>query len=107
MHLEVSTLKDRRSFTEKRAYPRMIMNTDLTYTLPGNSQLYAGFCNNLSHSGIHFSTQNALSAGTSLDVTIKPQSDKLSPLKARVEVIRVDPGADSAFGIAGRVVEYK
>jgi hypothetical protein len=85
----------------------MTINTDLTYILTGKPQLYSGFCNNLSHTGIHFSTQNAIAEGTSLEIMIDPLSKKLSPLKATVEVIRTAPTADNSFGIAGKIVEYK
>lgn len=85
----------------------MVLKTNLTYTLAGSSNLFAGMCNNLSHSGIHFSTQNVLSEGSSLEVTIDPTNNKLRPLKAVVEVIRVDADTGSTFGIAGKIVEYK
>ncbi|KPJ99057.1 MAG: hypothetical protein AMK71_10355 [Nitrospira bacterium SG8_35_4] len=95
------------NYIEKRAYPRVVINSDLTYTLDGSSNLFSGMCNNLSHSGIHFSTQNELSAGSSLEITIDPRSDKIRPLKAVVEVIRVDVEAGRTFGIAGKIVNYK
>jgi hypothetical protein len=85
----------------------MILKTDLTYTLPGSRNLFSGMCNNLSHSGIHFSTENPLSAGNSLEITIDPKSDKFRPLKAVVEVIRVDADTGSTFGVAGKIVNYK
>lgn len=97
----------RRSYTEKRAFPRLSINTDLTFILPGTSQVYSGFCNNLSHSGIHFSTRDAIPEGTSLDITIDPKNDKISPLRATIEVIRIDPSSDDTVGIAGKIVEYK
>jgi len=95
------------SYIEKRSYPRMVLKTDLTYTLTGSGNLFSGMCNNLSHSGIHFSTGNALPAGSSLEVTIDSRNDKIRPLKAVVEVIRVDAGTGGTFGIAGKIVAYK
>ena len=85
----------------------MIVRTDLTYTLTAKPQVYAGFCNNLSHSGIHFSTQNTLDEGTSLEIIIAPQGNKITPLKATVEVIRIDPSADNTIGVAGKILAYK
>jgi hypothetical protein len=105
--LEEPDLKSRSSYSEKRAYPRLIINTDLTYTLTGSSDLFSGMCNNMSHSGIHFSTQNTIPLGTSLEVRIDSRNDKLRPMKAVVEVIRVDAAPDSTFGIAGKIIEYK
>jgi hypothetical protein len=84
-----------------------MLKTELTYTLTGNSNLFSGMCNNLSHSGIHFSTQNVLSEGSSLDVTIDPKNNKFRPLKAVVEVIRINVDIGSTYGIAGKIVEYK
>jgi hypothetical protein len=100
-------LKNRSNYIEKRTYPRLIINTLLTYTLIGSSDLFSGMCNNMSHSGIHFSAQNTIPVGTSLEVSIDLQNDKLRPLKAVVEVVRVDATAVSTFGIAGKIVEYK
>jgi hypothetical protein len=85
----------------------MLLKTDLMYTLTGSSDLFSGMCNNLSHSGIHFSTQNVLSEGSSLEVTIDPKNNKIRPLKAVVEVIRVSADTGSTFDIAGKIVEYK
>jgi len=85
----------------------MILNTDLSYTLTGTSQVYSGFCNNLSHTGIHFSAQNPVPEGTSLEITIEPQDNKIRPLRATVEVIRIDHSSDNTVGIAGRIVAYK
>jgi len=95
------------SYIEKRSYPRMALKTDLTYTLAGNSNVFAGHCNNLSHTGIHFSTQNAVEKGTSLELTIDSKNNRISPLRAVVEVIRIDADTGSTFGLAGKIVEYK
>ena len=100
-------MKDRMSYIEKRSYPRLQLKTDLTYTLTGSNSLFSGMCNNLSHSGIHFSTQNVLSEGSSLEVTIDSKNEKIRPLKASVEVIRINADAGGTYGIAGKIMEYK
>jgi hypothetical protein len=64
-------------------------------------------CNNLSHSGIHFSTQNVLSEGSALEITIDPKNDMIKPLKASVEVIRINVDSGGTYGIAGKIIEYK
>ena len=100
-------MKNRMSYIEKRSYPRMVLLTNLTYTITGSSSLFSGMCNNLSHSGIHFSTQNVLSKGSSLEVTIDSQNEKIRPLKASVEVIRINANVGGTYGVAGKIVEYR
>ncbi len=92
---------------EKRAFPRMDIKADMAYTISGKSSAYPGFCNNLSHSGIHFSTQNALSVGNSLEITLDPMGTTINALRAMVEVLRVDFIGDNSYGVAGKIVEYK
>jgi hypothetical protein len=92
---------------EKRAFPRMDIKAVMAYTISTKSGAYSGFCNNLSHSGIHFSTQNALSEGNSLEVTLDPMGTNINALRAIVEVLRVDFVGDNSYGVAGKIVEYK
>ena len=85
----------------------MAIKADMSYTISGKSSAYSGFCNNLSHSGIHFSTQNALLAGNSLEITLDPMGTNINVLRAIVEVLRVDFAGDNSYGVAGKIVEYK
>jgi len=95
------------NIAEKRKFPRLTINADVTYTMSSaaNSQ-YAGFCKNLSHTGILFVTGQKLSPGDSVVVTLDTKSSNFQPLKAKIEVVRTEPSEDK-FAIAGKIVEYQ
>lgn len=96
-----------RGFEEKRAYQRMPIESPLTYSVDGQSNLYSGFCKNLSHSGIFFTTEQSLSKGQSISVTLGSKSEQFNPMKASIEIIRVQFSNDSKFGIAGKILKIQ
>ena len=85
----------------------MDIKADMAYTISGKSSAHSGFCNNLSHTGIHFSTRNALSEGNSLEITLDPMGTNINVLRAIVEVLRVEFAGDNSYSVAGKIVEYK
>jgi len=91
---------------EKRKYPRVTINADITYSRPGGNSQYPGFCKNLSHTGILFVTEQLLSAGDSVVITLDTKSSNFTPLKARIEIIRTEPLEDR-YAVAGKIVEYQ
>ncbi len=95
-----------RKYTEKRDFPRMNIETGLTYTRTQDQGLYSGVCKNLSHSGILFETELDLEPGESVVVNMDTQNSKFIPLKARAEVIRVNPSSNQ-YTVACRIVEYQ
>lgn len=96
-------------YNEKRLFCRMKIDAAVDYTIPGDSTLYKGYCRNLSHSGILFNTANILSEGKSIEVLIDTKSDKFKPMKATVEILRVEPddSGDHRYRVAGRILEFK
>jgi c-di-GMP-binding flagellar brake protein YcgR len=100
-------LEVRWKYDDKRRFGRLQVDAELTYTVPDDNTTYRGRCKNLSHSGIQFITENALSEGKSVEVTIDTRSSKFKPMKARVEIIRVEPSEDNNYKAAGIIVEYK
>lgn len=92
--------------TEKRKYPRMTINADITYSRSGGNSQYTGFCKNLSHTGILFVTEQLLSPGDAVIITLDTKSGYFTPLKARVEVVRTEPSEDR-YAVAGEIVEYQ
>jgi hypothetical protein len=91
---------------ERRKYPRLTINADLTYNKFHDTDMHSGFCKNLSYTGILFITEQNLSPGDSVFVTLDTKSSNFTPLKARVEVVRTQP-ADSKYTVAGKITEYK
>ena len=95
-----------RKYDEKRDYPRMNIEADLTYTRSRDNGVYDGLCKNLSHSGILFETEQALLQGESVVLFMDSKNSKFTPLKARAEVVRVNP-ISNKYAVACRIVEYQ
>jgi hypothetical protein len=91
---------------EKRKFPRLTINADVTYTRTSDKSQYAGFCKNLSHTGILFITGQKLSPGDSVVVTLDTKSSNFQPLKAMIEIVRTEPSEDK-YAVAGKIVEYQ
>ena len=94
------------AYSEKRDYPRMKVEADMTYTMTDGDNQYKAFCKNLSHSGILFTTEGNLTPGDSVLVTLGNNKKAFSPMQAKVEVIRVMP-SDREYSIAGKIIEYQ
>lgn len=92
---------------ERRLFCRMEVNAEVSYSIPGDNKTYRGKCRNLSHSGIQFETEKALTQGTSLEVTIDTKSEKFKPMNAVVEVLRIEPSENNTYTVAGKIVEFK
>jgi c-di-GMP-binding flagellar brake protein YcgR len=95
-----------RSYVEKREYPRMSIKADITYKIDGNGATYTGISNNLSHAGIQFITERALSPGKAIEFMLPSYDGKVDPLEAKVKVLRVKP-TDNKYIVAGKIIEYK
>lgn len=96
-----------RPYDEKRFFCRLQVDAEVTYTVSGESNAYRGQCMNLSHSGIQFVAGQALSKGQSIEIVIDTKSEKFQPMKALVEIIRVEPSGDNNYNTAGIIREYR
>ena len=99
-------LNVQQQIAEKRKYPRLTINADLTYTKFDDKILHSGFCKNLSYTGIFFITEQNLTPGDSVFVTLDTKSSNFTPLKAMVEVVRTEPSEDK-YAVAGRILNYQ
>ncbi|HET8711372.1 MAG TPA: PilZ domain-containing protein [Spongiibacteraceae bacterium] len=86
---------EQRTYSEKRNFIRMKINAPVDIKA-GNEQFTAR-CKDLSGSGILIQTDRALALGTSVEVCIQQEGDKLVPFRATGEVVRVDPVNPSGF----------
>ncbi|NOZ68885.1 MAG: PilZ domain-containing protein [Deferribacteres bacterium] len=94
-------------YDEKRLFCRLTVDAELTYTIAGEDGTYKGQCRNLSHTGIQFVTDQALPEGKAIEVVIDTKSVKFNPMKAVVEVVRVEPSGDSRYKTAGIIKKYR
>ena len=95
-----------RYYEEKRDYPRMAIKANITYSIDGVKGMYTGMSDNLSHSGIQFTTERALLPGKSIEFRLTSLDGKVDPLEAKAQILRVAT-ADNKFLVAGKIIEYK
>jgi hypothetical protein len=100
-------LKSGHGYREKRDFPRMLIDTELTYTIEGQNKSFTGLCKNISHSGILFYTKDPVSEGNILKLTIDSKNDKFEPVKVTAEVVRVEFANEQLYSVACRITEFK
>ena len=94
-------------YAEKRIFCRMSITAELTYRISSDDRIHRGQCKNLSHSGMQFQTETCLKEGTTLKITIDTKSEKIKPMNALIEIIRVKPSENNQYIVAGKILEYK
>ena len=85
--------------SEKRDFPRMIMDCPARYRLYGSSSMVTGIAKNLSGGGIMLQVEEEVEPGSRLSVEIHPGKNIKSSIDMVVEVNRCDPVA-SGFNLA-------
>jgi hypothetical protein len=95
-----------RDYDEKRDFFRMAADCPLTYKTPGNGVGHSGRCINLSAGGVLFSADEAINAGTQIEINITPDKTVVPPLNAVIEVIRNEPSSQQGmFDHACRIIK--
>ncbi len=94
-----------KSYNEKRNFFRMMVKAKVKFKLPGDDRIYDGVTEDLSAIGILFSSKCHLKTGQQIEIEILPDGDQNESLKATVEIIRVDVGANGQFVAAGNMSE--
>ncbi len=84
----------------------MLINTEFTFTILDENKTLRGFCKNLSHTGIQFITDEKLSEGQFIEVILDTKSDKFKPMKAKIEVVRIELSHDNEYSVAGKILEF-
>lgn len=89
---------------EKRGFPRIKLQCDVTYRQNGSGNIARGMCEDLSGSGILFIAQHPLSVGANVEISVLPRNDITPPLDAIIEVVRSEPGQQvGQYRIAGAI----
>jgi len=95
-------------YEEKRDFIRMNTEHVLQYRKTSSNEVQQGICCNLSATGIMFTTEQEISPGTELAVTITPQNSVVSPFDATITVVRTQTnGMSSQYTIAGRITSIR
>jgi hypothetical protein len=84
----------------------MPLNAELTFIIRGQNESHIGFCKDLSHTGINFVTDLALSEGQSIEVTLSTNSDKFKPVRASVEILRVVSTEYNKYTVVGKILKF-
>lgn len=90
-------------YSEKRDFFRMNLDCNMEYSVNGSGNKQCGYIKNLSGNGISFLAQQAVTPGTEVHVSIKPENAITPPLNVTVEVIRCSGTGDSQYEIAGNI----
>jgi hypothetical protein len=94
-------------YEEKRDFIRMTADHVLHYREIGSEETRQGTCRNISASGILFTSDQAIPAGTELEINITPQFAVVSPLDAVVKVLRTQAnGTPQHYTIAGMITSF-
>lgn len=67
------------NYDEKRSFYRMSVDCHVEFSIPGSSEKHTGEGKNLSANGVKFITDQKLSEGQELDVTIHPVIQTVTP----------------------------
>ncbi len=95
-------------YEEKRDFIRMNTEHVLQFRKISSNEIQQGVCCNLSATGIMFTTEQEISPGTELAVTITPQNSVTSPFDATITVVRTQTNAiPSRYTIAGRITSIR
>lgn len=77
---------------ENRDFRRMSVQCFLKFKAVGDKKWYDGEVQDLSATGVSFTSQQAPEVGQRVEVDIAPGKTMIAPFAASVEVIRIDPG---------------
>ena len=92
-------------YSEKRNFFRMNMDCDMEYSINGSGEKKCGVVSNLSGDGVSFITDQAVTPGTEVQVSITPENNVTPPLNVTIEVLRCDQSGDDKYEIAGNITK--
>lgn len=85
---------------DKRKFPRMQMDSNVTFSRPGSTDNGAGQAKNLSARGLCFTTASIVATGETLTITVYPGSAITPSLESTMTVTRVVE-RDRQYEVAG------
>jgi hypothetical protein len=97
-------MSSERTYNEKRDFIRMKINSAVVINHQGTE--YKGVCKDLSGAGMSVATQESLTVGDKVQVSIETQDDSHLPFNATASVSRVDSN-DGGYLIGLSIVEIE
>jgi hypothetical protein len=86
-----------RDYEEKRHFHRMQIDCQVTVRPADGSPTLAAEGRDLSGQGFSFYAGQPFDQGALLEVTISPENSLVRPLRAEVEVVRVEPEGEGCL----------
>lgn len=83
-------------YREKRNFIRMKIESPVAVKLEADSEILQGLCHDLSGGGLSITVERQLATGTELEVTLSSGHGQGAMLRAKAQVIRVEPKGDGA-----------
>ena len=86
----------------RRAFPRLAVNCEITWRFCGEQDTRTAIARNISGGGMLLLASESPGPGARMDVTVDPGMLSIPALNAVVEVVRVEHGHWSGYGISER-----
>lgn len=83
-----------RDYEEKRLYNRMQVETHVQFTLNNSDTMHEGISHDLSATGMLLSSRFRPNEGDAIEIMVNSSNDRLPPLLAKGNVVRVVPDPD-------------
>lgn len=86
---------------DQRGFLRMDVNSQLSFSISGSDNIHEGIAQDLSATGLRFTTRQKVNVGDMLDICMKPGIDITPPLETTMAVVRVTETEDGQYEVAG------
>lgn len=83
-----------KDFEEKRGFHRMQLNCKVTLSNPASGESTTAEGRDLSAQGFSFYSEQQFAEGDVMEVTVSPENAVVRPLRAELQVVRVEPDGD-------------
>ncbi len=93
--------------SDQRGFLRMDIKSTITFKPSGKDEMYEATSNNLSATGISFTSKQQVNVGDLLEVHMKPGIDITPPLAITIKVIRAIVTDSGEYEIAGIIQKNK
>ncbi len=89
--------------SDQRGFLRMDVKSKMTFKICGKNDVYEATSNDLSATGISFTSKQQVNEGDLLEVRINPGIDITPPLAITIKVIRSAVSDNGEYEIAGAI----
>lgn len=95
-----------RDFEEKRDFIRMCIDGPMSFTRRGETMVHTATAKDLSGGGLRFVCAVPLAEGELLEVAVVPGTTTVPPLRAEVQVVRVDEQGTGTYDVGAAIRRF-